>query len=325
MANSLKIEELIKLIKPLSDKDEYKHDMLKELNLSEYPPNWNESWYFNFISKEISCITRISFKPAEQTSRILCVLLLDDKPVDTYIDQIKIEGLPDVIGNKRCNYTLIEPHKKWHVEFRDRKYELSFDCLARFKPFDYFEGRRMEEFSTDYLDLLDTAAQRHYEQGCISKGTLLKKKTGESIDFELLGHRDHSWGIRDWVYIDRWNWISAQFEDRTVNIARVEVKGHLIIGGFISTKEGNKRVIDVKVDTETKEDGKTPVSSTFTITDQDDQITKVVSKTRFSIHLPQPTEKGITEVFEQIVDFDLDGMKGEGISEYLITTRKGDL
>lgn len=322
MVESLKLEDLLKLIEPLSKQDEYKHDMLKLLKLSEYPKNWSESWYFNFISKPISCITRISFNPREQASRILCVILLDDKPVDTYIDQVKIEGLPDVIGIKRCNYTLIEPHKKWHIEFKDRKFDLKFDCLGRFKPFDYFEGRKMEEFSTEYMDLLDTAAQRHYEQGCICKGTLVKRKEGESIDFEVLGHRDHSWGVRDWVYIDRWNWISAQFADRTINIARIEVKGHTLIGGFISTKEGNKRVIDVKVETETKEDGKTPTSSTFTITDQDNKVIKVVSKTRFSIHLPQPTKFGVTEVFEQIADFDLNGAKAEGIAEYLISTRK---
>ncbi len=318
----LKFEELLKLIKPLNDKDEYKHDMLKEIGISEYPPNWSESWYFNFISKEISCITRISFNPTEKASRILFLLLLDDKPVDTYIDQIAIEGLPDEIGNKRCNFKLIEPHKKWHIEYKDRKYEIAFDSMGRFKPFDYFEGRKMEEFSVDYMDLLDTAAQRHYEQGCICKGTLTTRKSGESMDFEILGHRDHSWGVRDWVFIDRWNWISAQFPDQTVNIARIEVKGHLLMAGFISTKDGNRPVKDVQVTTETEKDGKTPVASKFLITDSKGEKLKITSKTRFSIHLPQPTKFGVTEVFEQIADFEAEGMKGEGISEYLISTRK---
>ena len=322
MADTLELTELLKLVKPLTDDDEKKHDLLEVLGLSEYPKNWNESWYFNFISKPISCITRISFKPLEGASSLLCVILLDDKPVDTYIDQITIEGLPDKIGNKRCNYILIEPHKKWHIEFQDRKYGLKFDAFGRFKPFDYFEGRKTEEFSTEYLDLLDTAAQRHYEQACICKGTLTRRKSGETIDFDVLGHRDHSWGVRNWVFLDRWNWISAQFEDRTVNIARIEVKGHLLIGGFISTEDGNKSVKDVQITTETKEDGKTPVSSTFKITDSDGKTIKVVSKTRFSIHLPQPTEFGITEVFEQIADFETEGKRGEGISEYLISTRK---
>ncbi|MHA1278943.1 MAG: DUF7064 domain-containing protein [Candidatus Helarchaeota archaeon] len=324
MADTLKLDDLLKLIEPLNDRDEYPHHLLDVLNLSEYPPNWNESWYFNFISKEISCITRISFKPHDGKSRILCLILLNDKPVDTYIDEITIEKnkLPEKIGNKRCNFQLIEPHKKWHIEFRDRKFEVKFDCLGRFKPFDYFEGRKMEEFSAEYLDLLDTAAQRHYEQGCLCKGTFVKRKTDESFNFEIFGHRDHSWGVRDWIYIDKWNWISAQFETRTINIARIETKGHLLIGGFISTKDGNKPVKDVQITTETKEDGKTPVSSTFLITDSEKNTYKVVSKTRYSIHLPQPTKFGITEVFEQIADFEADGQKGEGISEYLISTRK---
>jgi hypothetical protein len=317
----LNIDNLLNLIKPLSPKDEFKHDMLKELALSEYPQNWNESWYFNFISKPISCISRISFEPQEKRSRVLCLLVLNDKPVNAYINQVTIEGLPDVIGDDKCRYTLIEPHKKWHIEYVDRKYDLKFDCLARFKPFDYFEGRKVKELAGEYLDLIDTAAQRHYEQACICKGTFKQKKTGESIDFEVLGHRDHSWGVRNWVFIDRWNWISAQFEDKTVNIARIEVKGHLLIGGFISGKDGNKRVEKVEIETKTTEDGKTPKSSTFNITDQDGKTLEVVSNTRHSIHLPQPTKFGVTEIFEQIADFKMGTKKGEGISEYLMSTR----
>jgi hypothetical protein len=321
MASSLNIDNLLSLIKPLSPQDEYKHDILEELSLSEYPTNWNESWYFNFISKPISCISRISFEPQEKRSRVLCLLLLKDKPVNAYINQISIEGLPDVIGDNKCKYTLIEPHKKWHVEYVDRKYELKFDCLERFKPFDYFEGRKVKELAGEYLDLIDTAAQRHYEQACVCKGTFIQRKTEETIDFEVLGHRDHSWGVRDWVYIDKWNWISAQFDDQTVNIARIDVKGHLLIGGFVSTKKGNKRVENVEIETETEEDGKTPKSSTFTITDQDGKVITVISSTRHSIHLPQPTQFGVTEVFEQIADFEMGSKKGEGISEYLISTR----
>ena len=320
---ALKLEELLKLVKPLNNQDEYPHSILKEMNLTEYPSNWNESWYFNFISKPLSCITRISFNPDVGKSHILCLILVDDKPVKAHVNEISFElnTLPDTYGDKYCRYTLIEPHKKWHIEYRDRKYELKFDSLARFKPFDYFEGRKMEEFSAEYADLLDTAAQRHYEQACTCKGTFTKRKTGDSFEFEILGHRDHSWGVRSWVFIDRWNWISAQFEDRTINIARIEVKGHLLIGGFISTKDGNKAVKDVQIETKCEDDGKTPISSTFTITDQDGTTVKVVSNTRKSIYLPQPTKFGVTEVFEQVVDFNLNDMKGEGISEYLISTR----
>ncbi|MHA1263972.1 MAG: hypothetical protein ACTSRS_18490, partial [Candidatus Helarchaeota archaeon] len=48
----------------------------------------------------------------------------------------------------------------------------------------------------------------------------------------------------------------------------------------------------------------------------------MTSKTIFSMHLPLPSEKGITEIFEQVAVFDLEGMQGDGISEYLISTRK---
>ena len=172
------------------------------------------------------------------------------------------------------------------------------------------------------VELLERTAQHHYEQGMRATGTLTLKKKGETLKINCLGHRDHSWGSRDWVSIDRWNWISAQFEDKTINIARIEVLGKIIQTGFISTKDGNTRIKEVNVTTKTKEDGKTPVSSTFVLTDENGNKTTIISKTIKSLHLPIAAPRKITEVFEQVAIFTIDGKEGDGISEYLISTQK---
>ena len=77
--SDLKLEDLLKLVKPLSDQDEYKHDMLKIFDF--YPPNWNESWYFNFISK---IITRIV--PLEKAEEYFKTQLNVSKDIKVLID-----------------------------------------------------------------------------------------------------------------------------------------------------------------------------------------------------------------------------------------------
>jgi hypothetical protein len=147
------------------------------------------------------------------------------------------------------------------------------------------------------------------------------KNEEEKRQVNCLGHRDHSWGTRDWVNIDGWNWGAAQFEDKTIGFLRSEVLGKNPQFGFISTKEGNIIIKSVEVSTETEADGKTPVASTFTLLDQTGNKLILKSKTIYSLHLPLPSEKGFTEIYEQIVIYTCDGKEGDGISEYLISTQ----
>ena len=116
--------------------------------------------------------------------------------------------------------------------------------------------------------------------------------------------------------------ISAQFDDRTVNIARIEVFSKVVYTGFVSTKEKNipVRKIDVETTYGYKDDPKWPKSSRFTIT-TDDGTFVIVSETIKSINLQRPSKTGMTEVNEQIVKFTLDGKEGTGISEYMQSTR----
>ena len=71
----------------------------------------------------------------------------------------------------------------------------------------------------------------------------------------------------------------------------------------------------------TKEDKKTPVSSTFFLTDKKGNKRTLESKTIFSKYLPLKSKTGFTEIFEQVAIFTSNGKEGDGISEYLISTR----
>ena len=160
----------------------------------------------------------------------------------------------------------------------------------------------------------------------LATGTLDLKKKGEIYETRNIkgfGHRDHSWGIRKWVQIDGWNWVSAQFEDETINFIRSELLGKSPQNGVIFSKGKDNAIIEkVEVTTKTKDDGKTPVSSTFVLTDKEGNERTLESKTIHSSYLPLKSRTGLTEIFEQVAIFTCEGKEGDGVSEYLISTRE---
>ncbi|MBD3229321.1 MAG: hypothetical protein GF329_14145 [Candidatus Lokiarchaeota archaeon] len=306
----------------ISEKDEYMH------NWGEFPEHHNESWYFNFIDRksDVFFITRISFVMGQNKSQIMMILIIDKK-INTYLKEIPLEEMPDNLEfDKKIKYYCIKPFDEWRITFEDRKHKLNINLKGRFPVHNSAEGEDPIEMIEEYgLEILDIAGQQHYEQPMIATGTLIEKKKDAKRNINALGHRDHSWGTRDWVNIDGWNWVDAQFPDMTINFFRSRVFGKTLEYGTIF-EENNKTLIKgVEVSTVTEEDGKTPRVSTFTLTDENGKERSVVSRTIKSLHFPVPgvTKKGgFTEIYEQISVFEYDDKEGDGISEHMISTRK---
>ena len=309
----------------ITEKDEYMHDW------GTFPEYHNESWYFNFIDRQnnIFLITRISFVMDQNKSQIMFLLIIDGK-INTYFREPPLEKMPkNWEFDKNIKFFCVKPMNEWRVLYEDRKVKLDINFKGRFPVHNSAEGedpiKSIEEFG---IEILDVAAQQHYEQPMIATGTLILKKKDETRSINALGHRDHSWGTRNWVKIDGWNWVSAQFKDKTINFFRSKVLGKVPQYGTIFSKSGKTLIKKVEVSTETKDDGKTPKSSTFTLTDENGKVITVVSKTIFSLHFPVPSTKGdnggFSEVFEQVATFNVDNDKeigsGIGISEYMLST-----
>ena len=310
----------------LTDKDEYMHDLEKQFG--QFPRYHNESWYFNFIDRpnNVYFITRLSFHMDTKKSRILCLLVIDGKN-NTYFNEIKLENLPQNWEfDEKVKYYCMKPMHKWRIKFEDKKINLDVNIEGRFPVMNFGDiedpNTIIEKYGEDFLKV---AAQEHYEQPTIATGILELKKGGkiyQKRNIKGLGHRDHSWGIRHWVQIDAWNWVSAQFEDMTINCYKTHLPGITPQMGVIYSKgKENALIENIEVTTKTKEDGKTPISSTFILTDKNGNKKILESKTISSVYLPLPSKKGLTEIFEQVAIFSCDGIEGDGISEYLISTR----
>lgn len=57
---------------------------------------------------------------------------------------------------------------------------------------------------------------------------------GKQIPFETMGHRDHSWGTRDWFFSQHWKWLEAQAgPDLVVHFWQVEALGRTVLRGYV--------------------------------------------------------------------------------------------
>jgi len=238
----------------LSDKDEYGHDWGK------FPQFHNESWYFNFIDRpnNVFLITRLSYHMDKNKSLVLVLLIIDGK-ARVYFKEIPLEKMPaNWEIDKKIKYYCVEPMKQWRIKFKNSKVDLDINLVGRFPIFNSAEGTDPLAILKDNHNKTELVfAQMHYEQPMIATGTLILKKKGEVIEtrnIKALGQRDHSWGVREWAGIDSWNWVSAQFEDQTINFYKAEALGEVKQDGIIYSKDAeNIKIENIEVSTKTKE------------------------------------------------------------------------
>lgn len=84
------------------------------------------------------------------------------------------------------------------------------------------------------------AASDRYEQSVCATGTVTV--AGREITIDGFGHRDHSWGTRDWRALQHWKWMNATTLDGSVSLhaweslayAERHVMGYVNRGGDVT-------------------------------------------------------------------------------------------
>lgn len=75
-------------------------------------------------------------------------------------------------------------------------------------------------------------ATNRYEQCGQVKGFV--EVAGRRIEFDRIGHRDHSWGVRDWAFPHHWKWfIAYNDEGRSVNGWIHVAQGEIGCAGYV--------------------------------------------------------------------------------------------
>lgn len=75
-------------------------------------------------------------------------------------------------------------------------------------------------------------ADDRFEQSGRVRGVL--RFGGREIPFDTFGHRDHSWGSRDWGAAQHWKWLEAQAgSDMAVHVFECNAFGRNILRGYV--------------------------------------------------------------------------------------------
>lgn len=172
-----------------------------------------------------------------------------------------------------------------------------------------------EKWSRSFLNSLKENHQVHYEQQGKIEGTLILN--GRSFKISCSAMRDHSYGKRDWDYMDRHIWLMALLDNGdalNVNMVRYPAVSELQTGYFIS--EGKTTCVDSVTSMDDLEcNGHVPLAFQYTVKLSDGRTLLVSCKKELEFIFP--FDDGKYTIFEGIGSFNLDnGIKGRGIIEF---------
>ena len=205
--------------------------------------NWRESFYFGFYDEAGRAgVTYISISPYQRTISHVVILLLPEEGQNlVFMQQEPFSHLENgLLEGGALRFHCLEPLQHWQLQAEvaclsaPRSQEVS-SVLAAARTgsapvelvpaaFDlHFEGRMPAYlYPSGGLDFLGQG-QQHFDQMGRVAGHL--RIGGEETAFDGLGGRDHSWGVRDWLRHEWYNWINLNFE------------GDLFVGATLSMVE----------------------------------------------------------------------------------------
>lgn len=292
--------------------DEYLHHPDKR-------KKWRESYYFNWvdIKNKISGFTTLGIVPNEKKRELVFILFFDTKR-EVYYREPQLENydydeqnIGSLLVDKKLCYSIIEPLKKWKIDFTSRKFNFQITFTHRFSP--YYFG---ENSSASW--------HRHFECSGYINGQL-SFKNGHIIKIKGYGQRDKSWGYRDWHSFDKWYAGHFQFNKWCCGFRKDYTNNTMQLSGYIGDEKGNYPLKEVLVEVKTDNDAfNSPLVTKYHLKAENgvefrikaQRITKN-SYMRFS----REFEGGSTELFEQMVLLEdlSNGETGTGMSEELRT------
>ena len=226
----------------------------------------------------------------------------------------------------------IEPGKKWAFSYDGEAQELHggqpvrvklnavFDAMGGIFEFGHDVDARVmaeaiakEKWSRAYFEELRANDQVHYEQPGRATGTL--SLNGELIAFDLPAMRDHSFGKRDWGYMNKHFWLMALLEDGSqLNANMVSYPVLKLMTGYYEDGEKVTSVAEAHILEDVVKPHEVPKAFTFDVKLTDGDALSV--KCRREEIFPFPFADGAYTIYEGVGTFELDGVKGRGILEF---------
>jgi hypothetical protein len=208
------------------------------------------------------------------------------------------------------------------LDFKEVSLDISFEGWSPchdFKEVDAsFVAERLVNRRSRLKDLasITKVASEHYEQ--VGHWTGEIRVDGERIGIHGSGHRDHSWGERDWKAPERWTWLTAQFGDEFgFNLSRVVIKSVDMFNGYVCRSGKNIPLRRAWLETDFQDDGITQKAVRLRLQDTTGWEAELVGSPRTVVPLVLQDGAHRTLVNEAFTAYRWEGRTGYGISEYL--------
>jgi hypothetical protein len=189
-------------------------------------------------------VHHFSFEAQNQKGLFNAVYKWGDK-AETYSHRGEIPGdiaAVNELSNGRLTVKVVEPQKRFRVQFNGETFKTALEYEGRFPVFDYKDCPPSGE--SPLLELGRRALPyEHQEQGLLVRGTA--EVDGRQLTIDGLANRDHSWGLRN-EFVFEWHyWTGIHFPDRFINFCAIRDKTTeppIKHGGFMSRREGNTAI-----------------------------------------------------------------------------------
>ncbi|MFA9564314.1 MAG: hypothetical protein ACERLM_06375 [Acidimicrobiales bacterium] len=247
----------------------------------ETDPLWNESWYFDFVTRDGSTAgyVRVGLYPNLDVLWYWAYLVRPDadRPLVAVIDhevpvpppagslELRTEGLwadhivetpldHVTVGLEAFGVALDRPEAAYGNLWGER-IALGFDL----------------EWETDRGLSFAYPFTTRYEISCTVHGEVLVGD--ERLDIDAIGQRDHSWGVRDW-WAFGWCWISGWLEDGARFHAAIQHPEAMWAIGYLAPPDGPlEATVACRVDDAPLGEHGFPTSVTVTV----DEVTLAVT------------------------------------------------
>jgi hypothetical protein len=268
---------------------------------------WRESYYFNMTDKVsgISFITTIGILPNRRLLTGFFLIIKDGRIIKLKpFIQRKRAVFNDYIFNVKGLRYFIEG-TNWRLSYDSK--QIKFDIL--FTPMN-----NIFSYVTDGSDIMqESVGSQHYEQFGRFEGELIIKGKRMRIG-PCFGHRDHSWGIRDWSSVDFYRYITCAFsEEFAFNLWEGSIYRNRFVKGYVFDGADNTALVDCNIESEYLSNSREPVGASVKVTDERGREFEIDCNSLVTV--PAPPRQSV--VYECVSKMQKDGMTGYGVQEYL--------
>ena len=279
-------------------------------------PFLNNSYYFSAHNDRMSVFARLGRR-----------INMDESWFCVYLDGKVYSLKQELFSSGESPLSVKREGENWTVSFKgvlNEKDEAVFSATfaATQAPVDFtcdMPAERMaagianEKWNRKFFaDLQNVSGQCHYEQEGVLEGNLTLN--GESLSFRLPCVRDHSFGRRDWNYMNNHLWLMAVGEDCQYNYSLVSypVMSALEVGHFRDAA-GMHCMLESRLDLGEVSRGEVPGQLQFNVRLDSGQTLPVEVKRLAGV--TYHFQGGEYILHENIAEFNLGGKVCRGILE----------